>query len=111
MKLVKVAVIGDIDSVLGFRGLGMTVIITDNPIEAYKKLEELVKMQYGVIFVTEDLAEKNPAIIENHKEKLEPAVILIPSSRSDKQFAMNYLHELVKKAIGIDILKEDNNIT
>ncbi|MGB4609376.1 MAG: V-type ATP synthase subunit F [Saccharofermentanales bacterium] len=108
MHLVKVAVIGDIDSVLGFRGLGMTVITTDDPVEAYRKIEELVKKQYGVIFVTEDLAEQNPAIIEDYKEKIEPAIILIPSSRSREQFAMHYLHEMVNKAIGIDLLKEEN---
>ncbi|NLJ70370.1 MAG: V-type ATP synthase subunit F [Clostridiaceae bacterium] len=107
--MVKVAVIGDIDSVLGFRGLGMTVVITEDPIEAYGKIEELSEKQYGLIFVTEDLAEKNPAIIENYKEKIEPAIIMIPSNRSKKQFAMNYLHEMVNKAIGIDLLKEDND--
>ncbi|HHU53633.1 MAG TPA: V-type ATP synthase subunit F [Clostridiaceae bacterium] len=111
MHLVKVAVIGDIDSVIGFRGIGMTVVTTDDPLEAYRIIEELVKKQYGVIFVTEDLAEKNPAIIEDYKEKIEPAIILIPSSRSNEQFALRYLQEMVNKAIGIDLLKEDNNLT
>ncbi|NLM19532.1 MAG: V-type ATP synthase subunit F [Clostridiaceae bacterium] len=109
MHLVKVAVIGDADSVLGFRGLGMTVVTTDDPVEAYRKIEELVRKRYGVIFITEDLAGKNLAIIEDYKEKIEPAVILIPSSRSDEQFAMNYLYEMVNKAVGINLLKEDNN--
>lgn len=109
MKLVKVAVIGDIDSVLGFRGLGMNVIVTNNPVEAFSKLEELAKQNYGVIFITEDLAEKNKNIIDNYLEKVQPAVILIPSSRSDTDFAMKSLQELVKKAVGIDFLNPENN--
>lgn len=109
MHLVKVAVIGDIDSVLGFRGLGITVIIADDPIEALRTIKKLAKKKYGVIFITEDLAEKNPAIVENYRDKIEPAIILIPSSRSNNQFAMNYLRKMVNKAVGIDLLKAENS--
>ena len=42
MKLTKVAVIGDADSVIGFRGIGIKVIATDNYHEALEDRKSVV---------------------------------------------------------------------
>ncbi len=109
MKLTKVAVIGDADSVLGFRGIGVKVIATNDIHEAMKKLDELARANYGVVFVTEYLAAKSPLLLEKYNEVFEPAVILIPSSKGGENFALDNLRESVRKAVGIDFLKIDNN--
>ncbi|HZJ68633.1 MAG TPA: V-type ATP synthase subunit F [Candidatus Eisenbacteria bacterium] len=109
MKLTKVAVIGDADSVIGFRGIGIKVIATDNYHEALEALDELAKANYGVVFITEYLAAKNPRLLEKYKEVFQPAVILIPSSKGGKNFALETLRESVKKAVGMDFLNMGND--
>ena len=54
----KIAVIGDKDSVLGFRALGLNVFIPEEDIEIRKTIESLAKENYGVIFITEQTAKK-----------------------------------------------------
>lgn len=104
MNLGKIAVIGDADSVLGFRGLGITVYVTDDPTAALKKLDELRRAGCHLIFVTENLAAQNPAILDKYKSVFETAVILIPSARGGENFALDRLRETVKSAIGMDVL-------
>ncbi len=104
MNLGKIAVIGDADSVLGFRGLGIMVYITDDPMAALKKLDELRRAGCHLIFITEYLAAQNPGILEKYKSAFETAVILIPSAKGGENFAQEQLRETVKSAIGMDLL-------
>ena len=51
----KIAVIGDKDSVLAFKILGVDVFITLGAQEARKTIDRIAKENYGIIFVTEQL--------------------------------------------------------
>lgn len=104
MRVGKVAVIGDADSVLGFRGIGLHVITTDDAEYALNQIKELNKANYQVIFVTEYLASQNKEIIDRYAEQFEPAIILIPSSKGGENYALSHLRESVKKAVGMDFL-------
>lgn len=108
MVLGKVAVIGDADSVLVFRGLGFNVITTENPGFALQEIKRLNKSNYQVIFITENLAAENREILDHYADQFEPAIILIPSGKGGENFALEYLRESVKRAIGIDFLKIEN---
>ena len=48
----KIAVIGDKDSVLAFKILGVDVFITLDGQEARKTIDRIAKKGYGIIFVT-----------------------------------------------------------
>lgn len=109
--MVKVAVIGDADSVMGFRGLGLHVIATDSVTEASDALDELAKEDYGVVFMTEELAKREPDLIDRFREELIPAIILIPSSRGGEGYAMERLRDQVKRAVGMDLLSGTDTIS
>ena len=54
----KVAVVGDRDSVLVFKALGVDVFESIESTDARKTVDKLAKEDYGVIFITEQIAEK-----------------------------------------------------
>ena len=62
----KIAVIGDKDSVLAFKILGVDVFITLGAQEARKTIDRIAKENYGIIFVTEQLAKDIPETIKGY---------------------------------------------
>ena len=104
MSTYKIAVIGDKDSILGFKTIGVDIFAATNGEKALKALKQLVAEEYGVIFITEELAQEIIEVIEDLKKRFLPAVVLIPSSRGTKGIGMEQIKRNVEKAIGADIL-------
>ncbi len=100
----KIAVIGDKDSVLSFRAIGIDVFVAYKDIEARREVDNLAKKDYGVIYITEELASKIPDTIERYNNKLVPAIIVIPSNKGTLGIGMKKLNENVEKAVGANIL-------
>ena len=75
----RIAVLGDYDSIYGFAALGLDIFPEEDPEEAAKKLHELAGGSYAVVYITEKLAEELSAVIEKYRERVFPAIILIPS--------------------------------
>lgn len=99
----RIAVIGDKDSVLAFKALGVDVYGVKTFFEGQETLKKLAR-QYSVIFITEDIAAEMPEILERYKAKPYPAVIPIPSAKGSTGFGMKGISKDVEKAIGADIL-------
>ena len=74
----KIAVMGDVDSVLGFKALGLDVYPVAGPEEGHETLHRLARENYAIIYMTEQLAAKLTADIARYKDALTPAIILIP---------------------------------
>ena len=53
----KIAIVGDKDSVLAFKILGVDVYISLDAQEARKIIDRISKEGYGIIFVTEQVAK------------------------------------------------------
>lgn len=100
----KIAVLGDKDSVTAFKALGIDVYFAYEAEEARDQIDGLAKDQYGVIFITEDLAQKIPKTIARYDEVMTPAIILIPSNKGSLGIGMDKLNKNVEKAVGANIL-------
>ena len=100
----KLAVIGDKDSILAFKALGIEVFTAVDKTEAEKQVEDLAKEDYGVIFITEALAQEIQATIDKYREKLTPAIILIPSNKGSLGIGLADINRSVEKAVGANIL-------
>lgn len=100
----KIGVLGDRDSVLGFRALGLDVFPVENITEARQTLHRLAKDQYAVIYVTEQLAAEMPAEIDSYKDELTPAIILIPGRDGSLGLGSSALQSAVERAIGSGII-------
>ena len=100
----KVAVIGDKDSVLAFKALGIEVFTVVGEDEARKTVDTIARKDYGVIFITEQIANLIPDTVERYDREIIPAVILIPSNQGTLNIGMNRIDRNVEKAIGSNIL-------
>ncbi|NLM76545.1 MAG: V-type ATP synthase subunit F [Ruminococcaceae bacterium] len=99
----QVAVVGDHDSIMGYRALGMTVVAVDNAADAMPHIERLVDDHYAVIFLTEAVAEANTAYLKQLRERRLPAVIPIPSLHGSSGFGLKQVRDSVRRAVGIDL--------
>ena len=73
----KIAVVGDKDSVLAFKAIGLEVHAVESADEAATVLKKLAR-DCAVIFITEQIAEKVSDVIQRYKARPYPAVIPIP---------------------------------
>ena len=100
----KIAVMGDRDSVLGFKALGLEVCPVADGEEGRWALHRMAKEDYAIIYVTEQLAVQIPNEIEKYKDALTPAIILIPGKEGSLGIGMNSVTTAVERAVGADIL-------
>jgi V/A-type H+-transporting ATPase subunit F len=100
----KVGVIGDKDSVLAFKALGVDVFTVWEEEEARKTVDTMARNNYGVIFITEQIANLIPDTVDRYDKEIIPAVILIPSNQGTLNIGMDRINENVEKAVGSNIL-------
>ena len=100
----KVAVIGDVDSVLAFKVLGLDVFTPQEDQDIKNTLDAAAREGYGIIYITEQLAEKIPQTIQRYTGKMIPAVILIPSNQGSLNIGLDRINEQVERAVGSNIL-------
>lgn len=105
--MAKIGVIGDADSVMGFKTLGIdTFAVTAD--EAPRLIHKLAKEKYAVIFITEKTAILASEAIGRYKDVAYPAIIPIPGNYGTTGLGMAALKANVEKAIGVDILFGSN---
>lgn len=100
----KVAVVGDKDSILAFKALGVDVFTAYEREEVRRIVDSIARNNYGIIFITEQLAKLIPDTIERYNKEIIPAVILIPSNQGTLNIGMDKISERVEKAVGTNIL-------
>lgn len=104
MSEYKIAAIGDRDSVLGFRALGLDVFPVENAEEAKDSLRRLAKENYAIIYLTEGFARDMAPEIARYEDEVTPAVILIPGREGSLGIGMANVKNAVERAVGADIL-------
>ena len=100
----KIAVMGDHDSVLGIKALGLDVFPAETVEEAKSTLHRLATEEYAVIYLTEQLANHMPEELARYKDELTPAIILIPGKEGSLGIGMANVKKSVERAVGADIL-------
>ena len=100
----KIAAMGDKDSVLGFKALGLEVCPVDSPEEGRAALHRMAKENYAIIYMTEQLAAQLQPEIARYKDALTPAIILIPGKEGSLGMGMANIKKSVERAVGADIL-------
>lgn len=106
MNTSNIAVIGDKDSVLCFKAVGVSVFPTAEVDEARKIFEKLIRGDYAVIFITEQLAAGLEEEIQKVAFQPLPSVVLIPNSKGSLGTGAERIRGVVKKAVGADIFSD-----
>ena len=104
----KIAVIGDKDSILGFKAIGFDIYPTGENEETISILESLVADGYALIYITEDKAYGIMDEISKYRSSYFPAIILIPGSKGSLGIGKKFVKESIEKAVGADILAHND---
>lgn len=99
----KIGAIGDKDSILAFKSIGIDVFPVVNDREARSTIDNLADEGYGLIFVTEHVAKGIDETIQRYKKRMIPATILIPSNQGSLGIGLKDINKNVEKAVGSNI--------
>ena len=98
----KIAAIGDRDTVISFKVLGIDVYSIENfendelisqKIKA--TVDNLASNGYGIIFITEEYAQKSVEVIERYKNEVLPIITLIPNNKGSLNIGMNKIKRYI----------------
>ncbi len=105
--MLKIAVIGGRDTVMGFKALGLDTFPAADAEEAGKILRSLTRESadsYAIIYIEETLAAPIQAEIDRFKDSPTPAIILIPGREGSIGLGQQALRAAVERAVGTNIL-------
>ena len=102
MSMYKIAVIGDKDSILGFKALGVTTFPVTSAEAAAQTLRKLARERYGIV--------SSPSRWPAHRRLIDELALgsafggLIPNNAGTLGLGMERIKRNVEKAVGADIL-------
>ena len=104
--MLKIAVIGGRETVMGFKALGLETYPAANAQEAREALRRLTRERddCAILYIEETLAAQLSADIAKFKESPTPAIILIPGREGSMGLGQTALKEAVERAVGTNIL-------
>ena len=103
----RIAVVGEKESVLGFKAVGFEVFETGSPREAEETVRRLAREGCGIIFVTEQTLAPILSVMDDYKDRQTPAIIPIPGRKGSMGLGMTSVKQSVERAVGADILFRD----
>lgn len=107
MEQNSIAVIGDRDSVMLWRALGIETVFADKAADIEKSIHRLARDGYKIIYITEQAASLATEAVDRYKTETYPAIILIPNREGSLGLGMQGIRDNIEKAIGADILFEE----
>ena len=107
MSTSNIAIVGDGDSISCFHAVGVDVYPADRPEEVRSVFKEVTKQAYAIIFVTEQSARHIKEEIEELAWQPVPSIVLIPNNRGSLGLGRKGVREVVKRAVGADIMKDE----
>jgi V/A-type H+-transporting ATPase subunit F len=108
MADIRVAVLGDSESIKGFAAVGLDIFPCDNPDDApalFRRISD--GGNYGVIYVTEELTARLERELQRIENRLLPSVVPIPGVKGNNGCGVARLKGFVEKAVGSDIIFND----
>lgn len=99
----EIAVIGNLDTILIFKMVGLDVFEVRDEKTTIEKINEILT-DYKVILITEDYAPFVEDLIKETNKDMYPIITIIPSGTTDSNFALNKIEESVEHTLGINIL-------
>ena len=104
--MLKIAVIGGRETVMGFKALGLETCPAADAAEAAQALRSLTRESddYAIIYIEENLAQQLGHEIDKFKDRATPAIILIPGREGSIGLGQSALRAAVERAVGTNIL-------
>ncbi len=103
----EIAFLGDADSVLGFRALGVETIVPNDDDDARKQFERLVKQKTSIIMITEKMMDCLQEQMEEVVHMAIPAVVVLPGITGTLKRGEDTIRELIIRAVGVDLMSDE----
>ena len=100
----NIGVIGDRESILGFKAVGLKVFPVDDPETARKTLKSMAKANFAIIYITEQLYQYLLDDIDEYTDSKLPAIVPIPSKDGTLGIGQASVKKSVERAVGAGIL-------
>jgi V/A-type H+-transporting ATPase subunit F len=107
MSTSNIAIIGDRDSIFCFHAVGVDVFPAEKADDVKAVFDQVSEGGYAVIFITEQSAIHIEEKLREAAWRPLPSIILIPNNRGSLGYGLETLRNIVKKAVGADIMKKD----
>jgi V/A-type H+/Na+-transporting ATPase subunit F len=103
----KIVALCDVDTAIGLRFAGITDVRVPNEqkstIQLWNQIED-DHTDIGLIILTEQLSEQiGKQLNEFRLRNLLPVIVEIPDKKGRKKEHIDYVSQLIKKAVGMDI--------
>lgn len=104
--MLKIAVMGDRQTVVGFKALGLSAFPVADADEAKSTLKKITHPdeEYAIIYIQESFAEDLSVEIDKFKDVPNPAIILIPGREGSLGLGQKALKQAVERAVGSDMI-------
>ena len=104
--MLKIAVIGSAQTVMGFTALGLDACPAATAEDARAALKRLTAegSEVTIIYIEENLSVQLKAEIDKFKDSPVPAIILIPGKDGSSGLGLSALNAAVERAVGTNIL-------
>ena len=107
--MLRIAVIGGAETVIGFKALGLEAYPAAGAEEAGEILDSLTgeNSAVAVIYIEEELAVQLQNKIDRFKNRPVPAIIVIPGRNGSIGMGLSALNTAVERAVGMNILNKE----
>ncbi len=99
----RIAVVGDVTSVAGFRPLGFTVFPIERAEDAREVWPDVLRGDFGVVFVTEPVYAAIFDLVAETADEPIPAVTVIPAAGSAGGVGAAKLDRAIERALGTSV--------
>ena len=99
----NIAIIGDSDSIVGFRAVGFKTVAVRSGAEVAAAVDALIHENCFVIFITEQALEGAEDVLSIYADRSIPAIIPIPGRFGKTGIGMENLRRSVEQALGTDV--------
>lgn len=107
----KIVSVGELDVILPFKAIGAEIYPVVGADDARSVIEKLLKEgvstpgDVGIILIPDDLVPHIRELLNEIRGKSLPCILSIPGSKGSAGFGLHELRELIKTAVGVDIVK------
>jgi len=101
----KVAIIGEKDFILGFKGMGFSTFPVIDLTQAARALDEIGKGGYSLAYITQTFAGPLLERIEEVSRIAKVDIMIIPGVQK-KRLGLEKLRKIAIRAVGADIFGE-----
>ena len=100
----KIAVVGNRDTILPFKLIGFQTFPVKEAQETVNTLRQLAREDFGIIYLTEDMAADIPETLAYYDQLEIPALVLIPTHKGSTDWLFRGFMKMSRRLSGQDIL-------